>query len=485
MSEVLPNAPHPKTAGGVMGRVDGIEARFLKVVRIMAVIAVVPGVLAVGGAGLWYAVVHLTTSGTHGPSDYFENPTWKSIRHRVLPALPEQRASSESPAGGNEGSGKGPPPVDKRITRIADHLNAQFSRNAGEETGFTDRYPRRLLEAWVFGESGVPESYRAEYTNQLIAISETIGMDRQINRIGSIDDRARVIMEALDAFRLAFLARLEHAEGRAAGANALAAAKRAETARKSLYLGLGGLGLLVSLALIVVLLRIEVHLRKLARPERRRRSHGSGLRVMQAVALVSVCCAINSPNAFSDLNNCDFPIASDVGNEQSQTKDETEAELVQELAIKLRQFDRCLDREKTAASTPAGDSASQAADGGRAGVASSGNGRQNPGSGVEPTRPVGGAPGRPGDPIATVGMEPGTGRDGQNQGLPTGPATSGPVTGVPAKEGPGKRGESVRVPDNVVEDDVARILREAAARETDPTRRAALWKEYENYMNNL
>ena len=68
-------------------------------------------------------------------------------------------------------------------------------------------------------------------------------------------------MEALDAFRLAFLERLEQAESHAAGANAEAAAKRAEAAQRSMYLGLGGLGLLVSLVLIVVLLRIEVHLR--------------------------------------------------------------------------------------------------------------------------------------------------------------------------------------------------------------------------------
>ena len=144
---------------------------------------------------------------------------------------------------------------------ITDNLNAQFSRNAGDETGFTDRYPRRLIEAWVFDESGIPGTYLAEYAKQLIAASETIGNDRQINRIGSLDDRARVIMEALEAFRLAFLARLEQAESRAAGANAAAAAERAQAAQRSLYLGLGGLGLLVSLVLIVVLLRIEVHLR--------------------------------------------------------------------------------------------------------------------------------------------------------------------------------------------------------------------------------
>ena len=244
-----------------MGRVHGIETGYLNIVRVTLAIAVVLGVLAVGGGILWYALVHMTTSGTHYPTDYFESPDWESIRHRVLPTFSEQRGPDKAPSVRDEERGQSRQPIDERITRIADNLNAQFSRNAGDETGFTDRYPRRLLEAWVFDESEISGTYLAEYTNRLIAVSETIGKDQQINRIGSIDDRARVIMEALDAFRLAYLARLQQAESRAAGANSAATAKRVEAAHRSIYLGLGGLGLLVSLVLIVVLLRIEVHLR--------------------------------------------------------------------------------------------------------------------------------------------------------------------------------------------------------------------------------
>ena len=259
MSEVPPGAS--RTTGGVMRRVHGIETGYLNIVRVTLAIAVMLGVLAVGGAVLWYSLVHMATTGTHSPSEYFEPPAWESIRYRVLPTLSEQRASGENPAGQGAEPVGGRPPIDERITRIADNLNVQFSRNTGDETGFTDRYPRRLLESWVFDESGVPRAYLADYTDQLIAISQAIGKDPQINRIGSIDDRARVIMSALDAFRLAFLARIEHAENRALGSNSAAQARRAEAAQRSIYLGLGGLGLLVSLVLIVVLLRIEVHLR--------------------------------------------------------------------------------------------------------------------------------------------------------------------------------------------------------------------------------
>ncbi len=227
------------------------------------------------------------------------------------------------------------------------------------------------------------------------------------------------------------------------------------------------------------------------RPSRRKhcpRLPVAGLRVIHAIALAALCCAIGSPNVFGDLDDCDFLVTSDVGNRQGQTKDEAKEELVRELAIKLRQFDRCLDRQKTTAATAAGGAASQAAEGGRTGVASSGHGGQNPGNGAERSSPGGSTPEQAGDPVIAVSDAAGTGRGGQSRGLPTGPASSDPVAasgGAARTEGLGRPGGSAGVPDSVVEDDVARILREAAERETDPTRRAALWKEYENYVKNL
>ena len=223
MSEVSPDASQTGSVGGVMRRVHGIETGYLNIVRIALAIAVSVGVLALGGAILWYAVVHVTSAGTHSARDYFEAPAWEGIRHRVLPTPVEEPASATSPAGRHDTPDQGRHPVDERIDKIADNLNAQFSRNAGDETGFTDRFPRRLLEAWVLEESGLSRAYLADYADRLISVSEAIGKDPQINRIGSIDDRARVIMDALDAFRLAFLARVEQAESRAAAAGASAA----------------------------------------------------------------------------------------------------------------------------------------------------------------------------------------------------------------------------------------------------------------------
>ena len=246
---------------GLMRRVNGIETGYLNTIRVMLAVAVILGVVSVAAAVVWFVFVQLATFGQQAPSDHFEAPAWGSIRHQVLPPVMEQPASTGTatdheakPAGGRQ-------PVDERVVRIAEYLNAQFHRNPGDETGFTDHYPRRLLQTWIFEESGLPQAYLTEYISELTEIAELIGQDERINRIGSLDDRAQVIMSALDAFRQEFLVRIRQAENRAATANAAAVERRAGATALSLFLGLGGLGLLVSLILIMVLVRIETHLR--------------------------------------------------------------------------------------------------------------------------------------------------------------------------------------------------------------------------------
>ena len=79
---------------------------------------------------------------------------------------------------------------------------------------------------------------------------------------------------------------------------------------------------------------------------------------------------------------------------------------------------------------------------------------------------------------------------------PTAAETSRRQTGVAAGPATGHRSKARRTESAVgrsdrqprtspAEDDIARILREAAEKETDPDRQAALWKEYENYVQNL
>ena len=228
--------------------------------------------------------------------------------------------------------------------------------------------------------------------------------------------------------------------------------------------------------------------RRLVRFGHCRGEYDPGSLATLAIAFLSVCWAIGSSSAFGDLNDCDWTVTSDTGDKYDKTKDEVEKGLVRELAIKLRQFDRCLDRDPANASNAAEDSASPASDGGQTSVANSGNGGQNPGDGVGQDRPDTGAFEQAGDPSASANKEAVPVGNGEGAHEPAGHATSDAVAStaiaVQADETamPGGR-KTVR--DNVVEDDVARILREAAEKETDPTRRAALWKEYENYVKNL
>ncbi len=251
---------HRKRAGRVeriIGRVHGIETGYINLMRIVLATAILVGVIALVVAIAWYSFTQLAGVGAGFSSPNVAAPGWESIRYRVLPRPREQPQQSGVAADKREMAGKRKQPVDERIGQIANNLNAQFQRNAGHENGFTERYPGRLLEAWVFGGSELPESYLPDYLDALIILSEAIGKDEQINRIGSIDSRAQVMMNALEAFRQEFLVQVEEAENRTAAA----ALKRSEAITGSIYLGLGGLGLLIALALIVVLIRIEVHLR--------------------------------------------------------------------------------------------------------------------------------------------------------------------------------------------------------------------------------
>ena len=74
---------------------------------------------------------------------------------------------------------------------IANNLNRQFARNPGQETAFTDAYPRRALQSWITDRAGVPAELRDHFVEALIAASQGIGEDPKINRIGSVPDRVQ------------------------------------------------------------------------------------------------------------------------------------------------------------------------------------------------------------------------------------------------------------------------------------------------------
>lgn len=162
---------------------------------VAAAIVVLCGV--VGGC-IWFLAAGAMPDTADGP----DAPTWEDVRRNVLPlAAPRQAQSAGAEAALR-------PSIDPRITQIGDNLNAQFARNPGHRTAFTDSYPRRALESWVRERAGIPTELHEAFIDALVVVSADIGEDPMINRIGSVADRTKTIRDALTAYRDAYLARI-------------------------------------------------------------------------------------------------------------------------------------------------------------------------------------------------------------------------------------------------------------------------------------
>ena len=472
-----------------MRRIRRIETGYLGVVRAVLATAILFGLLALAAAAAIYLYGYLTTVGSRSADQYFRAPTWESVRPEVLPTLTAGPTSADGAKVTSDallGKTRNPDP---RILQIADHLNAQFSRNTGNEAYFTDRFPKRLLESWIMEES-VPPIHLDDYVNELVEVSKAIGDDGRINRIGSLDDRAEVIMEALQAFNRAFLANIGEAEQQAAVARAAADELRAVTGSAALFLGLGGLGLLVSILLIVILIRIEAHLHEQVRLQRQ--AHEGARQGLLALCVVGCALlalsgtpsgeAVASSAEADGFSGCDWTIVSETGNRSGQSRDEVANQLAEEFAIKLKQFDECAERlgsgQAGASSTDASVAATGGGSGGQGVSGSNGGGESGAGGELEQV-----AQGEPSGSKASAADAAGATSSGRQTGAATEPSVGRRSTASRAEDAAGRsRGKPRTHP---AEDDIARILREAAEKETDPNRQAALWEEYENYVKNL
>lgn len=472
-----------------MRRIRRIETGYLGVVRAVLATAILIGLLALAAAAVTYLYGHLTTVGSRSADQYFHAPTWEFVRPEVLPTLmAEPTSANRAKAAADAVLGKLRNP-DPQILQIADHLNAQFSRNTGNEVYFTDRFPKRLLQSWIMEES-VPPAYLDDYVNELVEVSKAIGDDGRINRIGSLDDRAEVIMEALQAFNRAFLANIGEAEQQAAVARAAADELRAATGSAALLLGLGGLGLLVSILLIVILIRIEAHLHEQVRLQRH--THEGARQGLSALCVVGCALlalsgtqsreAVASSAEADGFSGCDWTIVSDSGNRAGQSRDEVANYLAEELAVKLKQFDECAEQlgpgQADASSTDASVAAAGGGGGGQGVSGSNGGGESGAGGELEQV-----AQGGPSGSKASGAQATGSASSGRQTGAAAEPPVGRRSTASRTEDAAGRSGGKPRT--DPAEDDIARILREAAEKETDPSRQAALWEEYENYVKNL
>jgi hypothetical protein len=143
---------------------------------------------------------------------------------------------------------------------------------------------------------------------------------------------------------------------------------------------------------------------------------------------------------------------------------------------RMRKEQETISQERAGRDGSAGGGGAEAADGGDTEGGSAANGEGTNGDG----------PGGEGNERAGEGSGDGQGEGGQGGDVAAGSGTQGGGGGVGggAKGGSGPRDVPADIPDGRDDDIVARQLREAAMKETDPELRERLWEEYRKYKQS-
>lgn len=190
---------------------------------------------------------------------YFSAPQWGDLRREILPLrvkMEDKRPSDTSKPEKEE------PPIDERIEKIKDNLLTSFSGDELEEA--QSFFSARLLNEYLLYEVPISRKWRQQMINDLVSVSLQIGKDDRIARIGSVAGRSEVIMDAVDLFVERYVAEAEAADSLALDI------KMEEDIRKSTVTAtvIGAIpipvGVFLSLIALVLLIRMELHLRHVA-----------------------------------------------------------------------------------------------------------------------------------------------------------------------------------------------------------------------------
>ena len=158
---------------------------------------------------------------------------------------------------------------------------------------------------------------------------------------------------------------------------------------------------------------------------------------------------------------CDWQVSSSTPQER---EDETGSLTTDALELKLKQFDECLDQDR-AKEQQAIQAATEAAQAGASGLNTSGSNGQQAQTGEA------GDVSRSGQSLDDLGED-------NRAEIPT---TMTSRVRTPGTTDTVPQGVDYRL----VEDDVAKLLREAAEKETDPKLKQELWDQYNTYMQSL
>lgn len=230
-------------------RYVGFYRWFLLIIGILSLIAFF---------GLMVSLSWSTSStALNDTTNYFEKPQWNDLRREVLPLRMKREPQSKA-----EEEVRKQLPVDQRVLEIQNNLLKQFS---GDEIGDAKNYfPTRLLNEWLLEEVPVPPGWKDTMLDDLVGAALVIGSDDRIRRIGSIDGRAKIIMEAFETFVTKYLDSIDLALSEALYEKTEAEAAKALVTTQILIAIPVAVGIFLSMIGLILLIRMELHLRKLA-----------------------------------------------------------------------------------------------------------------------------------------------------------------------------------------------------------------------------
>jgi hypothetical protein len=244
--------------------IERFEARYVDLYRTLLVLIMAATTLGfILAAGNWAQTKLLHKQ--YVAEKEFAAPKWEDVRLSVLPAIKDATDVEEKAASEKRVTPKKEEPlIDPRVVEIHQILSEQFKRNTNGVEEFRTLVPRRFLQEVLLENHIIPNDWQIEYLQHVKLLAVDLSMDERINRISSLESRAETLLLAIQRFALAFRDRVDAARAKANQLNEQERA-RDETATDLLLKVLPiSVGVFLSIILLIVFIRIEVHLRKLA-----------------------------------------------------------------------------------------------------------------------------------------------------------------------------------------------------------------------------
>lgn len=237
---------------------DAFEEKYVGFYRWLLLVT---GVLTLlGFIALSVSLLFVTASGNsyESPRENFREPSWQTIRSQVLP-LRMKLKETVPPSPNTKKSGT---PINPLVAKIRINLLQNFLNDELELV--SPFFPKRLLNEWLMEEVPIPSGWRERMLQDLVVAAQLIGQDTRIMRVSSLDGRAEIIMESFQAYVLAYSEQVDSAiEKFNRQREVIQAEKEALTTGILTSLPII-LVIFLSLIGLILMIRIELHLRHLA-----------------------------------------------------------------------------------------------------------------------------------------------------------------------------------------------------------------------------